>query len=66
MPTVFLVDQKIKKSFPPEDGNIYVLLGGACNIHFVFSLILPAIAAKHCIKLDILATSLFYFAQFAT
>ena len=24
--------------------------GGLCNIHFVFSLILPAIAAKYCIK----------------
>ena len=27
---------------------------------------LPAIAAKQCIKLDILVTSLVYFAQFAT
>ena len=33
---------------------------------FVFSLILSAIAAKHFIKLNILATSLFYFAQFPT
>ena len=33
--------------------------------HFSFSLILPAIAAKHCIKLDILATSLLYFVQYA-
>ena len=33
---------------------------------FVFYLILHAIAAKHCIKLDILATNLFYFVQFMT
>ena len=40
--------------------------GGACNIHFCFSLIHLAIAAKHCIKLDIPAISLFYLIQFAT
>ena len=31
-----------------------------------FSLILPGIATKLCIKLNILASSLFYFVQFAT
>ena len=39
--------------------------GGPCNIHF-FPLILPAIAAKQCIKFDILATSLLYSVQIAT
>jgi len=40
--------------------------GGLVLSLLVSSLILSAVAAKHCIKLDILATSLFYLVQFPT
>ena len=52
----------VVRTYSPEHKNVFTKIsvkGGPCNIYFVFSPILPTIAAKQCQKLDILATSLF-------